>query len=178
MHIVDFNRQEKTVSTGAAINAGIFLNVGKASPLGYECAGILAFHLPISRVTKVVQVPPALAREIQELETLLHEPATRSDTSRLDALLAEDFTEFGSSGRIYSKDDILAELPSQLPQQISVSQFRVTGVSPDVCLATYRAEIESDGVVTRSLRSSIWTYRLARWQIVFHQGSHVDPFDD
>ena len=125
-----------------------------------------------------MRVPPALAREIQELETLLHEPATRSDTSRLDALLAEDFTELGSSGRIWSKADILAEVPGQLPRHISVNRFEVTALSPDLCLATYRATIESDGVVARSLRSSIWTYLSARWQIVFHQGSRVDAFDD
>ena len=123
-----------------------------------------------------MQAPAALSREIHELETLLHKPDTRSDTSRLDGLLADDFTEFGSSGRTYSKADILAELPAQLPPRISVSHFEVTRLSPDVCLATYRATIDSDGKITHSFRSSIWVSRVDRWQIVFHQGTDIDTF--
>lgn len=112
--------------------------------------------------------------EIRRLESLLHDPSIRSNASRLDDLLADEFREFGSSGRTYSKADILAELPAQSPMRISVSDFTVCGLGPDVCLATYRATIESEGSVRRSLRSSTWVYRSNRWQLAFHQGTVVD----
>ena len=121
-----------------------------------------------------MQTSDALSDEIRELESLLHDPSIRADVARLDHLLADEFTEFGSSGRVYSKSEILVELPAQSPMAISMSHFVVRNLSPDVCLATYRARIEFEDSTTQSLRSSIWIRRSDRWQVIFHQGTVTD----
>ena len=42
-----------------------------------------------------------------KLERRLMDPVFRKDRARVSALLAEDFREFGSSGCVWSRDDIL-----------------------------------------------------------------------
>ena len=42
---------------------------------------------------------------LQALEVELHKPAARRDTTRLNALLHDDFREFGRSGAAHAKAD-------------------------------------------------------------------------
>jgi hypothetical protein len=48
-----------------------------------------------------------------ELEELLLAPDVRK-SKRLVELLADDFAEFGSSGRVYTKDDLVAVLQAEI----------------------------------------------------------------
>ncbi len=48
------------------------------------------------------------------LEQELFLPATRSDIRRLDALIAEDFIEIGSSGNTYCKLGCVDKVGSQI----------------------------------------------------------------
>lgn len=41
--------------------------------------------------------------------------APRTTGVRLAELLADDFVEFGSSGRVYTKDDLVAVLQAEAP---------------------------------------------------------------
>ena len=50
---------------------------------------------------------------IKNLETSLLQSSTRQSTESLNQLLADDFIEFGVSGKIYNKKDILALLPKE-----------------------------------------------------------------
>ena len=52
-------------------------------------------------------------REIQSLELELASPETRRNLARLSERLANDFEEFGSSGKVFKKQDILDSLPEQ-----------------------------------------------------------------
>ncbi|SFE12953.1 nuclear transport factor 2 family protein [Paracidovorax konjaci] len=58
---------------------------------------------------------------LQAFETELHRPAVRGDAARLDALLHEDFREFGRSGSIYTKAHVLAQLPMEVPHALTVA---------------------------------------------------------
>ena len=51
----------------------------------------------------------ALAAELKGLEEELLVPTVRK-SPRLEELLADEFIEFGSSGRIYTKNDLVAVL--------------------------------------------------------------------
>ena len=111
----------------------------------------------------------AVAAELRELEELLLEPNVRK-SNRLVELLADDFIEFGSSGRVYTKTDLVAVLAAEAPVAQTTSDFQVTTLAPDVALLTYRIRRHSQPVVD-TLRSSVWKRMNGRWKMVFHQGT-------
>ncbi len=108
-----------------------------------------------------------VAREIETLEARLLDPEVRASASQLSTLLADDFVEFGSSGRVYDKNAIVAALATETSRAREMLDFRVTMLGPDSALATYRVETASSA----SLRSSTWIRRDGRWQLRFHQGT-------
>lgn len=108
-----------------------------------------------------------LEDKIYELETSLLTSAVRHSTAQLNKLISEDFVEFGSSGKVYTKRDLLSSLPKEIAQTFVIEDFKVMELSENVLLATYRVKIE--GIL--SLRSSIWKQIEFEWQIVFHQGT-------
>ncbi len=115
----------------------------------------------------------ALKEQIKELEEKLLQYEVRQSVAELSELISEDFIEFGSSGRVYSKKDVLEELPHAAAVEMKIGDFRVRSLSADVALSNYSiiSRDERTGKATRSLRSSIWQLTKGRWQIVFHQGT-------
>jgi hypothetical protein len=113
---------------------------------------------------------------LRELEETLLRPSVRKDSHELDFLLADDFVEIGSSGRVFNKSQIIAELQIEavLPA-IRVSEFAVEMLTTEIALVTYRTTAhDADGRESlQSRRSSIWTYRDGRWRIRFHQGTRL-----
>ncbi len=104
-----------------------------------------------------------LADDIRALEELLLTPAVRASRAELERLLADDFVEFGSSGRVYAKSEIIEALVQDPVSTASVSDFRLIVLSENAVLATYRSE--------RALRSSLWRREGENWRMVFHQGT-------
>lgn len=123
--------------------------------------------------SSLLQVP-------RTLEVELHGPAVRNDSSRLDALLHEDFLEFGCSGETHTKADILLRLPAE-PQDGAViaDRFQLRRLDDDVGLLTYRcANLLANGTYDRfTLRSSLWERATRGWQMSFHQGTLTAPFE-
>lgn len=104
-----------------------------------------------------------------ELETSLHKKEIRNSPAAVAALLADDFIEFGSSGKVYDKSAIIELLRTETvapDQKIAVENFVVRALSPNVALVTYLAS-------KRALRSSIWRLSDSRWEMIFHQGTRV-----
>jgi hypothetical protein len=125
-----------------------------------------------------------LAEHLENLENFLFDPVARRDIAAVSNLLAEDFREFGSSGRVYTKLDILAELSTEQPVVITLTDFACQLVSPAVALVTYKSlSSHENRPPTQALRSSLWVLRpLASqfrrgsaeegaWQMLFHQGT-------
>jgi len=106
---------------------------------------------------------PTIEAQLRHLEELLLQPEVRSSPERVAALLADDFVEFGSSGRVFNKEQIIAALRGESPVKRSVSRFECVMLSDSVALVRYR--------LTRSLRSSIWRLSDGQWRMVFHQGT-------
>lgn len=111
----------------------------------------------------------AIAAELRGLEELLLVPDVRKST-QLTELLADEFVEFGSSGRVYTKDDLVAALQAESPVTQTTSEFKVTTLAPDVALLTYRIRRHSQPPVD-TLRSSVWLRSKGQWQMVFHQAT-------
>ena len=125
-----------------------------------------------------------LAEHLENLENFLFDPVARRDILAVSLLLAEEFREFGSSGRIYTKLDILAELSIEQPVVITLTDFVCQLLAPTAALVTYRSLSSHDNrAPTQALRSSIWILRSpvkqyahspaeeATWQMIFHQGT-------
>ena len=117
--------------------------------------------------------------DIRALEEALHRPDIRRSRETVDALLAEGFVEFGSSGTVYHRAetmDLLAEeedVDDNIPE---TSDYVLTQISPDAVLLTYRTMRQgSDGSERHVLRSSIWKHDGERWQMLFHQGTVTAP---
>lgn len=104
---------------------------------------------------------------IQQLELALLEPSNRKSIDNLNRRIADDFMEIGSLGKIYTKQDVLHDLPLEDSRKFVVEDFLVKVFLEDVALTTYKV---TEGSIT-SLRSSIWKRVDGEWAMVFHQGT-------
>ena len=113
--------------------------------------------------------------KIWSLELRLMDPASRRNSEAVAALLAEDFREFGSSGRVWSKETILALLAGEAYDAPAVEGMSAQEIAPGVVLVTYRTvRHDADSYAAREvLRSSLWIHCDGRWQVIFHQGTKV-----
>lgn len=117
---------------------------------------------------------PETERTIMALEQRLLCPDVRSSRTELDALLADEFAEIGSSGHVWNKSEIIAALGNESGVTFSIDDFRASPLSNELVLAIYRVTRKSDGGERRSVRSSIWRFERGQWQMVFNQGTPVD----
>lgn len=113
---------------------------------------------------------------LYQLEERLLQPDVRQSAAAVADLLADDFIEFGSSGRIFNKQQIIESLQnedSNAPIARSITDFKTLVLAENVILVTYRIvqHNSSSGKSKNSLRSSIWTLVDGSWKIVFHQGT-------
>ena len=113
---------------------------------------------------------------IKSLEEKLLNPSVRKSFQELNELLADDFIEHGSSGKVYSKHQVIEALQKEFPFEGSISEFNTVNLTDEIVLATYTAEQtnKTDNIVKCSLRSSIWRKNNKKWQIVFHQGTPLN----
>jgi hypothetical protein len=116
-----------------------------------------------------------ILNDLHRLEIALASASSRRDRDQLELVLADDFVEFGASGNIWSRDQVLEDLPSEVPAERVLGDFQVRPLAENTVLVTYRCSTKSlasdRGVF--SLRSSLWQHRGGRWQMIFHQGTNV-----
>ena len=117
------------------------------------------------------------ASELLELlrrqEEELLEPKVRRDQERVAWLLADDFREVGSSGRVFNKAEVVAALLVESAVQLQLSGFTAQALGPDAALVQYVAMKTADGTAFWSYRSSVWVLRENRWQMLYHQGTPI-----
>lgn len=105
--------------------------------------------------------------QIYQLEKELLTPQVREDLLKLNSILAADFFEFGSSGTIWSKKDVIEGGLSLT--EMTLFDFDIHPLGEDVMLATYRVHDKTRN--QKTLRSSIWRKNEEHWQLFFHQGT-------
>jgi hypothetical protein len=114
-----------------------------------------------------------MERHLRELEESHLHSDVRSSPESMRVLLADEFVEFGSSGRIFDRAAVIAALPGQPGFKSRIDDFVVRALSSEVALTTYRLSTwpTSGGQARVTLRSSVWVNRAGRWLLVFHQGT-------
>lgn len=118
---------------------------------------------------------------LKQLEERLLDSAIRRNPALVAPLLADDFLEFGASGRVFDKASILEDLKNEPPRPASrITDFAIRELSPTIILATYRAtRFNAEGEpISHSRRSSIWAHVNGQWQMTFHQGTPIPPPQD
>jgi hypothetical protein len=113
-----------------------------------------------------------ITKIILALEKKLLDPEVRNSAEKLAVLLADDFAEFGKSGRIYNKAQVITGLQKEHKARYLIVDFKIRILAEGVVLATYTAEFTgAEGNKIASLRSSIWKLIDGMWRIIFHQGT-------
>jgi hypothetical protein len=110
--------------------------------------------------------------EVVAHELALLQPGVRADREAAVGLLHEAFREFGASGRVWDRAQIVDSLaadPGDTPAE--PEDLQAVMLTDDVILLTYRARRPD----RTSLRSSLWVRGEAGWKLLFHQGT-VSPW--
>lgn len=121
------------------------------------------------------QTPSAICDHVRACEEALLDAAVRRVPARVWTLLADDFLEFGSSGKVWTRQQVLELLASETWQPVLMQEFDCHCITQGVVLATYRT-VRTDpesGRRTETLRSSIWVEESGGWRMRFHQGTRV-----
>jgi hypothetical protein len=119
-------------------------------------------------------VSEAIQMELRALEERLAMPLPSETRESLGALLAPDFREFGSSGRIYDSSTTLDALTPGGRPRIVLEDFKAAIVADGAVLVTYLSRnAPGPGWKPPALRSSLWIRRAERWQLLFHQGTRL-----
>ncbi|MDZ8261681.1 nuclear transport factor 2 family protein [Nostoc sp. ChiQUE01b] len=113
----------------------------------------------------------------RELEERLLQPDVRKSAKDIMDLLADEFIEFGSSGRVFNKQQIIESLQNEPIQSLTqrlITEFKTLVLATGVVLVTYRiVRYISGEQPVHSLRSSIWKLNNDQWKMIFHQGTLV-----
>jgi hypothetical protein len=113
--------------------------------------------------------------ELQRREPLFHRPEFGTTRAAFEAITAEDFWEVGASGRIYSRDQVLAVLeqryadPNWRDGPFQTSDFHCRRLAEGAFLLTYLFQHGE----RRSRRLTVWQRSNGSWIAVYHQGTLV-----
>lgn len=111
--------------------------------------------------------------EVGELELSLWQPRNRNDPDYIDGLLHPDYLEVGSTGRSWTREEILEPAGDF---HAELTDLSVAELAAGVVLVTYTSVIDDlPGVdeVTQSpvRRTSLWLQTGGRWRLRYHQGT-------
>jgi hypothetical protein len=112
----------------------------------------------------------SLRAELLRLETALANVDPSGFDVELASLIADDFFEFGASGRRWTASDVHETLATEPPRSVLIEDFSIEELADGVVLATYASEDPR-----RTYRSSLWVRRDGSWVMRFHQGTLRPP---
>lgn len=139
-------------------------------------AGKIEFEMQDYFDSVYLQINYKLLKEIKALEELLLKSEVRKNEHILNSLLSDDFVEFSSSGKIYTKTKVIDALLNENNVHYSLNQFKIKELAPNVILATYIASLKTELLHLNdktSFRSSIWKKTGEKWSMTFHQGTNI-----
>jgi hypothetical protein len=119
------------------------------------------------------QISETLSSHLRACEEALLDPKVRRDPARVAEFLCEDFEEFGSSGRVWSRRQILDLLATEDYQPPAMEDFQCAPIAESVALVTYKTVRVLPDSSERSviLRSTILVEQSGQWRARFHQGT-------
>lgn len=120
----------------------------------------------------MTQLSEQQQERLYELEVSLWKPETRFDRDYMDDLLAEDFFEFGRSGRTYDRGETLSAPEQPIDIELPLQNFQIHDVADGVVLVTYVSKVQYEELEVGN-RSSLWVHTEEGWKLRFHQGTAV-----
>jgi ribonuclease HI len=121
---------------------------------------------PDADLFSLMEGEPTDEEQVVALERSLLSDEVRADRVSVAALLHEEWAEIGRSGRLWTRDELLAAI-GPLPEPVELQVISVDRVAADALLLVWRAVSGSDS----TLRSSLWVRSGGRWLQRFHQGT-------
>jgi hypothetical protein len=114
---------------------------------------------------------------LRRLEEELWIAETRFDETYMNEIFAPDFFEFGRSGRVWSRAELISKGAPSIAAVLPLPDLAVREISNDVVQVTYNSAVTYDGIAEYGRRSSIWSRATTRvgWQLRFHQGTPFVP---
>ena len=110
--------------------------------------------------------------ELKQLEERLWIAEFRFDRAWMETILAEDFFEFGRSGRIYSRSECLdIDRGQTIDAVIPLFEFKARYIASDTVQITYKSIVTYENAVEYGNRSSLWLKTSSGWKLKFHQGT-------
>ena len=113
--------------------------------------------------------------ELTLLEESMWREDTRFDMNFMERHLAQDFFEFGRSGKTYTRAQSLAVPRQPTNAVLPLPNLSIRMLNQDTAHLTYFSAVTYDGVIEHGRRSSIWSRTAHRWVIRFHQGTPYQP---
>jgi hypothetical protein len=120
-----------------------------------------------------------LSEEDRAILTRLEEDMWR-ETTRFDRIFQEqrfaaDFFEFGRSGRVYARDQIIRLDSQPIHAVLPLPNLAIRLLDKNTAQVTYNSQVEYDGIIEYARRSSIWSRTASGWVMRFHQGTPYQP---
>jgi hypothetical protein len=168
------------MATRASVESGALYHLSAGAQLVSTWRVRISAAPPLKQAESRGQPMKSQAKDVATLKRLegrLQLPSVRTSRHQLDLLLADEFVEFGSSGKIFNKRQVIAAMladpASRLPRYATLQSVKMTRLADDVALLTYRSSKSHPGAPrpVHAHRSSIWKRIDGRWQLVFHQGT-------
>jgi hypothetical protein len=113
--------------------------------------------------------------ELTQLEEAMWREATRYDLAFQERRFAQDFIEFGRSGRVYSRKQAICTDPQQIQAVLPLPNLRIRLLDTNTAQVIYDSHVTHDGTVQCAHRSSIWSRIGGIWVMRFHQGTPYVP---
>ena len=114
------------------------------------------------------EILESLEQELWRAETLLNKP-------RMGEIIAEDFFEFGKTGKRFERRDLLAATFQPTDNVPPKPDFHVRLLSETIAQITYDSSSTQNGIVEHARRCSIWSRTDTGWVLRYHQGTPFQP---
>lgn len=114
----------------------------------------------------------AFLREVMDREIRLLDPGVRRSAAEVEGLLHPDFVEFGSSGRQWTRNEMLSAIGGELTgdEPPATYDMRAVRLADSVVHVTY-VSVHANRHVRRS---SLWCgSEDGEWGLYFHQGTVI-----
>jgi hypothetical protein len=95
--------------------------------------------------------------ELTQLEEAMWREATRYDLAFQERRFAQDFIEFGRSGRVYSRKQAICTDSQRIQALLPLPNLSIRLLDTNTAQVTYDSHVTHDGTVEYAHRSSIWS---------------------
>ena len=112
---------------------------------------------------------------LTRLEEDMWREVMRFDRTFQEQRFAEDFFEFGRSGRIYTREQAIRVDSQPINAVLPLPNLAIRLIDQNTAQVTYDSQVEYDSVVEYGRRSSIWSRIKSGWVMRFHQGTPYQP---